>query len=75
MFHNVVVGKPIIDPWRLISSTKEEFENKIKNGELFEHEEIHENFYGMLNSSLEEVSTSSYHFIKDIGWSPSAYPR
>ncbi len=47
--------------------TREEFESKIKNGELFEHEEIHQNFYGMLNSSLEEVATSSSHFIKDIG--------
>ena len=47
--------------------TKEEFEEKLKNGELFEHEEIHENFYGMLNSSLEEVATSNNHFIKDVG--------
>ena len=47
--------------------TKEEFENKIKNGELFEHEEIHENFYGVLNSSLEQVGTSSEHYIKDVG--------
>ena len=47
--------------------SKEEFENKIKNGELFEHEEIHENFYGMLNSSLEEVESSNNHFIKDVG--------
>lgn len=47
--------------------SKDEFENKIKNGELFEHEEIHENFYGMLNSSLEEVASSSTHFIKDVG--------
>ena len=47
--------------------TKEEFENKIKNGELFELEEIHENFYGVLNSSLEQVGTSSEHYIKDVG--------
>lgn len=48
--------------------TREEFEQKIKNGELFEHEEIHENFYGMLNSSLEEIANSrDYHYIKDIG--------
>ncbi len=47
--------------------SRDEFENKIKNGELFEHEEVHQNFYGMLNSSLEEVSKSSCHFIKDIG--------
>ena len=47
--------------------TREEFENKIKNGELFEHEEIHKNFYGVLNSSLEQVSVSDKHFIKDVG--------
>lgn len=47
--------------------TKTQFEEKIKNGELFEHEEIHNNFYGMLNQSLEEVVTSKNHFIKDIG--------
>lgn len=47
--------------------TKEDFENKIKNGELFEHEEIHENFYGVLKASLEEVKQRKYHYIKDIG--------
>ncbi|MBE7082175.1 MAG: guanylate kinase [Clostridiales bacterium] len=47
--------------------SKEEFEKKICNGELFEHEEIHDNFYGMLNSSLDEVAKNEYHFIKDIG--------
>lgn len=47
--------------------TKDEFENKIKNCELFEYEEIHENFYGMLKCSLNEVITSPNHFIKDFG--------
>lgn len=47
--------------------SKEEFENKIKNGELFEHEEIHKNFYGMLNSSLEAVAHDDCHYIKDVG--------
>lgn len=53
------------NPYIYLSKT--EFENKIKNGELFEHEEIHNNFYGMLNSSLEQVATASNHFIKDVG--------
>ena len=44
-----------------------DYYTKIKNGELFEHEEIHQNFYGMLNSSLEEVAVSDNHFIKDVG--------
>ena len=47
--------------------SREDFENKIKNGELYEHEEIHQNFYGVLNSSLEEVVKREFHFIKDIG--------
>lgn len=47
--------------------TREDFENKIKNGELFEHEEIHQNFYGVLNASLEEVTRQENHYIKDIG--------
>ena len=47
--------------------TREEFENKIKNGELFEHEEIHQNFYGMLKSSVDEIKKRDNHYIKDIG--------
>lgn len=47
--------------------TKEDFENKIKNGELFEHEEIHQNFYGVLNSSIDEIAKRETHYIKDIG--------
>ena len=47
--------------------SREDFENKIKNGELFEHEEIHNNFYGVLNSSLKEVEKRENHYIKDIG--------
>ena len=50
--------------WAII---KKNFENKIKNGELFEHEEIHNNFYGVLNSSLKEVEKRENHYIKDIG--------
>ena len=57
--------KDMHNPYIYLS--KDAFENKIKNGELFEHEEIHENFYGMLNSSLEEVVCSNNHFIKDVG--------
>ena len=47
--------------------TRDEFDDKIKNGELFEHEEIHQNFYGLLNSSLEAVIKNDCHYIKDIG--------
>ena len=47
--------------------TREEFEDKIKNGELFEYEEIHKNFYGMPNSALTDVCENDCHYIKDIG--------
>ena len=26
MFHNIVIGKPLIEPWKLISNSEEEFE-------------------------------------------------
>ncbi|MBE7074720.1 MAG: guanylate kinase [Clostridiales bacterium] len=48
--------------------TKEQFEQKIKNGELFEFEEIHQNYYGMLNSSLDQIAKDKENnYIKDIG--------
>lgn len=47
--------------------SREEFEDKIKNGELFEHEEIHQNFYGVLNASLDDIAKQEVHYIKDIG--------
>lgn len=47
--------------------TREEFDKRVKNGEFFEHEEIHKNFYGVLNKSLEEVEKEEFDFIKDIG--------
>ena len=47
--------------------TREDFENKIVNGELFEHEEIHQNLYGVLNASLDEIAKRENHYIKDIG--------
>ncbi len=47
--------------------SRAEFEKKIKKGELFEYEEIHKNFYGMLKKSLEEVSDGKNDYIKDIG--------
>lgn len=57
--------KDMHNPYIYLS--KEEFETKIKNGELFEHEEIHENFYGVLNASLDQIGKSDNHFIKDVG--------
>ncbi len=57
--------KDMHSPYIYIS--RDEFEEKIKNNELFEHEEIHNNFYGVLNSSLDKIVSRDYHYIKDIG--------
>jgi guanylate kinase len=50
-----------------IRMSKEEFENKIKAGEFFEFEEIHGNYYGILKSSITEIKTSNFDFVKDLG--------
>lgn len=50
--------------------TKENFDKMLKSGEICEHEEIHQNFYGLSKSSLDEVVASdsdNHHFIKDVG--------
>ena len=57
--------KDMHNPYIYLS--KEEFEDKIKNEELFEYEEIHKNFYGMPNSALKDVCENDCHYIKDIG--------
>ena len=38
MFQNVVIGIPLIEPWQLISSSKEEFETFDKQNTLFTDE-------------------------------------
>ena len=38
MFHNIVIGKPLVDVWTLISSTEEEFEKFDKRDTLFTEE-------------------------------------
>lgn len=35
MIQNIVIGKPLIEPWKLISSSEEEFENFDKRETLF----------------------------------------
>lgn len=50
-----------------IYMTKEEFDARVKNGEFYEYEEIHTNFYGMLNKSLEDIAKAEFDYIKDIG--------
>lgn len=47
--------------------SKEEFEKKIQSGEFFEHELVHDNYYGMFNSALEKVvDDKSCDYIRDI---------
>lgn len=38
MFQNVVIGKPLIEPWKLISITEEEFERFDRKETLFTEE-------------------------------------
>lgn len=38
MFHNVIIGKPLVEPWELISESKEEFEQFDKRNTLFTNE-------------------------------------
>ena len=62
--------KPRPNEDNYIHISKEEFDEKLKNNEIFEYEEIHQNFYGTLNSSLQEVvecHEKGIHFAKDIG--------
>ena len=47
--------------------SKDEFDKMLKNNEIYEYEEIHKNFYGTLNSSLEKVIEGKNHYIKDVG--------
>lgn len=46
--------------------SKEEFENKIKNDELFEYANVHGNYYGTLNSEIEKRLESGQDVILEI---------
>jgi guanylate kinase len=50
-----------------INLTREQFEEKIKNGEIFEYEEIHGNYYGTLRSSINDLISGKGDYIKDLG--------
>lgn len=45
----------------------DEMQTKLENGELFEHEEIHGNIYGTLNSSVQDIIEGKHDYIKDLG--------
>ncbi|MBR2052798.1 MAG: hypothetical protein IKK20_02500 [Clostridia bacterium] len=50
--------------------SKQQFDEALKNGEIFEYEEIHQNFYGLTNAALENIvedDKKDIHYIKDIG--------
>lgn len=46
--------------------SRSEFEEKIKKEELFEWEEIHGNFYGSLQSVLDEATAGKHDLLLDI---------
>ncbi|MDD2445405.1 MAG: AAA family ATPase [Clostridia bacterium] len=50
--------------------SKKNFDKMLEAGEIIEYEEIHQNFYGIAKSSLDEVIScdkEKKHFIKDVG--------
>lgn len=53
------------NPYFFIS--KEEFQNKIKTNDFYEHELIHNNFYGVEKAYCENMLNEGNHLIKDIG--------
>lgn len=62
--------RPSEKPDAYVYLSKDEFDQKLKNGEIVENEEIHQNFYGILASSLNQVVTENdkdIHYIKDVG--------
>lgn len=46
--------------------SRDDFLSKIDNGEFFEHEEVHGNFYGTLNSEIEKALNSKTDLLFDI---------
>ena len=56
------------DTYQYVS--KHQFDEMLKNGEIFEYEEIHQNFYGLTKAALENIvqaDKNNVHYIKDIG--------
>ncbi len=47
--------------------TKEEFDQKIKDDQFIEYEEIHKNFYGMLKQTVNSIIGSDKIYFKDFG--------
>lgn len=50
--------------------SKEEFDNLVKTDQMFEYEEIHQNFYGLTKQALKNIieeDKKNIHYIKDIG--------
>lgn len=47
--------------------SEDEFKKGIESGKFFEHEEVHGNYYGILNSALARViENQDTHFMRDI---------
>ena len=59
------VGESDGNPYFFIS--KEEFQNKIKSNDFYEHELIHNNFYGVEKAYCQKLLKDGNHLIKDIG--------
>lgn len=56
-----------IDGYPFYFLSKQEFQDKIKQGELIEHEFIHGNYYGSSYKILDEYLSNDIVLIKDLG--------
>ena len=49
-----------------IYMSEEEFKKGIEEGEFFEYEIVHGNYYGLLNEAIERIKNSNQNFLRDI---------
>ena len=56
-----------VDGYPFYFITKDEFQQKIKDGELIEYEHIHNNFYGSSYKILNDYLNDNIVLIKDLG--------
>lgn len=53
---------------------KEQFISKLNNGEFIEHEEIHNNYYGLLKETIDSIiNVNDCIYFKDIGVEGALY--
>lgn len=62
-FENIIIGKPLIEPWELLAVDKEDWENIEKEKTLFTDKRFLPHIMkdiGMVNS-ISEIKSYSFH--------------